>query len=351
LRALLELAWENRLHDLNLSGEVGRPDRRSDVPELPQHLLDLFDNPANKFVTANRAAFRAPVGAAVPASVGQVQWEHLIYAYMVENTRIYEIFQEVLRRLLSGEDLGVPTVDSQVWLRNTEELFFTDPAPFFITNVRSAIRPDLEATRFNAYFRMFGMELNHIKDYKYIKPEASNTGFVTVFEEFCRAVWEGIQNASNQSGPNPTDDAAISNLAEQLHDMLMARRQYGNLSREEFFVVAMMSWFHLTIEANHPIIVDLRADSFSVEQRLFKIGEKVNKPAHKLSKSFFELADAMSRILIQIETATYNNVAAVPALYTAGQSPEDDMRTIITHWSTTTGKNLRERKLEVTVAT
>ena len=54
-----------------------------------------------------------------------ILWDHLIYAYMVENTRIYEVFRRVLHEFLHGEKLGVPgSADSQRWLRVTEELFF-----------------------------------------------------------------------------------------------------------------------------------------------------------------------------------------------------------------------------------
>ena len=35
-------------------------------------------------------------------------WDHLIYAYMVENTRVYEIFRRVLEEYAYGERLGVP---------------------------------------------------------------------------------------------------------------------------------------------------------------------------------------------------------------------------------------------------
>jgi hypothetical protein len=35
-------------------------------------------------------------------------WDHLIYAYMIENTRIYGIFRCVLREFLHGEKLGMP---------------------------------------------------------------------------------------------------------------------------------------------------------------------------------------------------------------------------------------------------
>ena len=233
-------------------------------------------------------------------------------------------------------------------MRNTEELFYKEPASFFIYSLVSSIRPNICSTRRNAYYRMFGMELNNQGDDKkpYEKAKAANTEFVYVFEEFLRKVWIGIINVSNTSGPNPTDNAEIANLAEKLHDMLTTRRQGSNLAREEFFFVSMMSWFQLTLEFDSPIVLSLRAEGTSPEQRLHKIAQRVGLPAHALSKNFFDMPDAISRILIQIETGIYNEAEAVPALYTAvAGGPEADIRTIITHWSITTGHDLKARKV------
>ena len=197
------------------------------------------------------------------------------------------------------------------------------------------------------------MDLNHGTDdnkpYQYIKADAANNEFVATFEEFLGEVWIGMTNCANIAGANPTDDAKIAILAERLHDMFISRRQYGNLSREEFAIVSMMSWFHLTLETNLPIIVDLRAEAEGPEQRLFKIAERVGLPAHGLSKSYFDIANAISEILIQIETSFYNsaNVANIPLLYNpmlAG-SAEPLMRQIITHWSIITGRDMKARKV------
>jgi hypothetical protein len=281
---------------------------------------------------------------------------------MIENTRIYEIFRRVVHEFLHGEKLGVPgtipvsatileTAESQRWLRTTEELFYRDPPSFFISTITSRVRGDIDATRRNAYQRMFGMDLNHGTDdnkpYSYVKAEAANNEFVATFEEFLREVWIGMENVNNTSGGNPTDDAKIANLAERLHDMLRTRREAGNLSREEFNFVSMMSWFHLTLESDLPIIQDLRAQAASPEERLFKIAQRVGLPAHGLSKSYFDIADSISRILTEIETGIFNTRAAAPALYTpdGGGDPEEAMRTIIEYWSRITGREMKARRV------
>jgi hypothetical protein len=344
LSALLELAWNFRDDD-GPSEDLGRPNRRSDLTNMPSEFLDIFP-----IVQVNNG-----VDDKNPQLDDTVIWDHLIYAYMIENTRIYEIFRRVLHEFLHGEQLGDPTVEGQHWLRSTEELFYRDPPHFFSTSITSHVRPEFNATRRNAYWRMFGMDLNHgidgNKPYPYVKGEVSNTDFVSTFEDFLREVWVGITHVSNKTGENPTDNASIANLAENLHDMLTARRESGNLSREEFFFVSMMSWLHLTIDFDSPIVKALRAEASSPEQRLFEIAKRVNLAAPKKADSFFELAEPLSSILIQIETGVYNVEDTVPALYTPAPTtggPEADIRRIITHWSIVTGHDLKTRKVAVT---
>jgi hypothetical protein len=358
LTGLLEQGWNVRNHNGALS--PGHPDHRSDVPGIgitvlpspvlaPPVLAGAVPAPSDPFTTVLSSAIR----------IG-IRWDHLIYAYMIENTRIYEIMGRVVYEFLHGEKLGAPTSPAtQLWLRNTEELFYRDPSPFSITTVTSQLRSDLRASRRNAYQRMFGMDLNHGRDdnqpYSYVKAEASNNEFVATFEEFLREVWVGIVHVGSTSAPNPTDDAKIADLAKKLHDMLITRRQGGNLSREEFVFVAMMSWFHLTVDSSLPIIEDLRAQAASAEQRLFKIAQRVGLPAHGLSQHFFDIADATSTLLLGIETNLLSTAGAVPSLYNPAVAPPggvnvvpDIMKTVINGWSMITGRNLKVPKVALT---
>lgn len=126
--------------------------------------------------------------------------------------------------------------------------------------------------------------------------------------------------------------------------MLTNCRTYGNLSRVELTSVSMMSWFHLTVQDNFPIIASLRAEATSPEQRLFKVAERVGLPAHGLSKSFFDIADPISRILILIETGGLNTLPAAPAPPFA-TNVQEDLNTIITHWSIITGHDMKSGKV------
>ena len=356
LTAVLELAWDRRAD--RQTEELGHPFRRSD---LSSFATTWFGSRALTPPAPTPPAGRPNLNQIINGILGSgcgVLWDHLIYAYMIENTRIYEIFRRVIQEFLYGEKLGVPgalpitgSSPSQQWLRTAEELLYRDPPPFFITTVTSHVRGDIHGTRRNAYQRMFGMDLNHGTDdnkpYPYVKAESANTAFVSTFEEFLREVWIGMENVNNTSGGNPRDDAKIADLAEKLHDMLRTRRETGNLSREEFVFVSCMSFLHLTVDSDLPIIQDLRAQAASPEERLFKIAQRVGLPAHGLSKNYFDIADSISRILIAIETGIFNFPAAAPALYTStgGGDPEEAMRTIIRHWSIITGREMKARRV------
>ena len=183
-------------------------------------------------------------------------WDHLIYAYMIENTRIFEIFDRVLREYEAGERFETPDPDTALWLRSTEALFYRDLGSGSIGSITSSLRGDVRATFRNAHYRLLGLDLNHGLDgnrpYQYNKAIAANRDFVQTFEAFAREVWRGAINASNFSGTNETDDATIADHARRLRDMLNVRRQNGNLLREEFWAVVSMAWFHLAVARTPP---------------------------------------------------------------------------------------------------
>ncbi len=324
LAGLLEAAWEARFKSARRPNSVLRG--------LPRPLLDLV-------------AIERPDYGDYEIETKVIP-DHLIYAYMIENTRIYEIFGRVLREFLHGERLDVPSDETQQWLRATEELFYRDTPPFFGFQLTSYVRPDIRASRRNAYYRMFGMDLTHGFDdgrpYPYEKPAAANRDFVPVFEKFLAEIWRGIINVTNTSGPRTTDDFAIADLANRLSDMLRIRRQRGNLSREEFFFVATMSWLHLTVEFNEsPVVLDLKAEGENAAERLRKIGERVGLPSHARANDFFSLAEPMSRLLIAVEADVFDDSTKVKPLYAEGSPLRKDTGEIITSWSSATGRNLK----------
>src|SRR5919106_1805268 len=151
LIGLLELGWHVQI-DVR-TAPLGHPDNRSDVPAIPIPLISRPSPQPGTPPLPPAMAFTDRLALALSENIGlrEIRWDHLIYAYMIENTRIYEIFRRVVKEFLFGEKLGTPSAATQLWLRNTEELFYRDPPPLSITNISSHIRPDLRATRRNAY--------------------------------------------------------------------------------------------------------------------------------------------------------------------------------------------------------
>ena len=303
---------------------------------------DVFANHASQHIT-------------VLAGKSGRLWDHMIYAYCIENTRVYEVCQRVLAELIHGERLGSLSAAGHRWVRASEELFFRDSVPSLIASLVSSVRPDIRATRRNAYYRMFAMDLNHGTDdnrpYPYTKSDSSNQSFVPTFEALLREIWRGYINATNTSGPNTTDKAVLSELCRRLHEMMSERRRNGNLSREEFVSVAAMSWFHLTLSSNTPILVDLKADASTPEERLRRLGERVGIGTHSRSRSFFTIAEPLSKLLSLIEAGQFDASATVGDLYDPDPANINSLvgitLPIIHHWSVATGHDLKAASVVV----
>jgi hypothetical protein len=283
----------------------------------------------------------------ITACLPNQRWHHLAYAYMVENTRAFEIFDRVVREYEGGERFETPDPDTALWLRTTQALFFKDLGSDYIGSLTNVIRPDGRAIRRNAYYRLLGLDLNHGLDgnrpYPFDKPSAANRDFVPMFESFQREVWRGSVNAANTSGPNDTDNAIISDTVRLLRDMLLVRRINGNLLREEFWAVVTLSWFHLSLMEDTPIVRALKAEAESPAERLRKIGERVSVPMHARSDDYFSMAVPLATVLSFIEADTAQNG---PAYFTppTDQLPTD-VRTVSTHWSRATGHDIKANRV------
>lgn len=369
LAFLAELAWCTRLEKNDVKVEVGWPGHRSDVfgeghsapnrcpkesKENHSKLKDLEDT------VAKLAADQAWDGVKKASGNGGIAHliDHLIYAYIVESTGVVDVFRRVLFELLHGEKLGVPNKDAHNWLRTTEALCFRDPPPYSILAVTSKIRPDADAVRRNAYYRMFGADLPNGPDSQktnYTRADAANQDFFRTLTDFFRELWTAWTNISNTSGTNLTDIGKIRELATRLRDMLLTRRESGNLSREEFVHVAMMSWFHLALDSDTPIITTLKAEATSPEQRLFKLAQRVQaKVDTARAKAYFEIAEPLSDVLIAIERGDFDTDEKATSQYyrkednTGAIKPGylgDQLRTIITHWETVTGGEVKARRV------
>jgi hypothetical protein len=278
-------------------------------------------------------------------------WHHLSYAFILESTGLIEIFAEVVRRLVVGETLGRLTPASVKWLRATEELFFRDPPLFSIAGTVSELRPQARVNRRNAYWRMFGMDLPHAVPARWDgsgqawKADVGeiNVDFRAKWTELLRQVWLGLENNRNSSGANPTDGNYVALLSRALRDMFNDRRRGGLLAREEFAYVTVLSWFHLTLQTNSPIIVDLKADSTSPAERLAQLGQRVGMHPALRSRELFDLAEPMSSLLRAIEIGTFDDAGTAAALFDDGTALALEMREIINQWQSATGERVKER--------
>jgi hypothetical protein len=271
-------------------------------------------------------------------------WDHLIYAYLIENTRILDIFAKVMEACCSCEQLGTLSTESQMFLRTTQALIFSDPPPTTIWNVTGWGCPDEISQRMATYWSMFGIELNHAADiaakHQYAKPAGANVDFIETFEALASMAWRGIVNVHNFAGPNDTDNQAIVSAARRLFCMFAARRQGCNLAREEFRAVAVMSWLHLTVSFDSPIVIDLRAQASCPEERLYRIAQRVGMTAHPRSQALFALAQPFSELLRLIENGGLDNTVQARNLY-ASPGGRSRLESVIGNYSIAMGYDVK----------
>lgn len=277
-------------------------------------------------------------------------WHHLMYAYLIESTGAFEIFTEVVKRLVIGESFGELQGASVRWLRTTEELFFRDPPLFSVAGVVSELRPHGRINRRNAYWRMFGLDLPHpgpstpgasTEPWKAGLGGAYNADFRAKWTELLRQVWLGLENRNNASGANATDASYVVLLCQALRDMMHNRRRGGMLAREEFTYVTALSWFHLTILSDTPIIADLKAQGASPDARLANVASRVGMKAAARTRELELLSEKVSAVLRAIELNLFDTETAAEALYTPPSILTSDMNQIIDLWQSATGDRIK----------
>jgi hypothetical protein len=328
-------------------------------PTSPPSQLDGFGRSGIGLSTTDIPGFSSyPAPGEEPLVPGGLPWDHAAYAMIIESTGVFEILAEVTRRYVIGETLEPPSLHTEQWLRSTEELFFRDPALFHITGITSQFRPDQRVTRRNLYWRLLGMDLPHPLPPGYqaagAEPQpwkrdvgVANVRFHELWIELLRQVWIGYENATNTSGPKPTDPAYIAEICRYLKDMLVMRRLKGLEAREEFVAVTQLSWFHLTVESDTPLVVDLRAQGSDPYDRLVKIGQRVAMQPSPRSWELFQIADLVSAVLRLIELGIFDNTNAAAALYTPSSTLQRDMIRIVDLWEMATGDGIKDQGVRV----
>ena len=281
----------------------------------------------------------------------------LIFAYLIENTRIIPIFERLIHKFMTSEDLGHAGNFTAHWMRNTQALFYKD---MHIPNFRpliSSLLPSFDANRRNAYHRMFGLELSHGNQdnspVPFVKSGHANLGFVPLLENLLREIWQGIINHRNTSGANTTDIVALADSAKLLKDMLLSRRnankdlklyETSSLSKEEFFSVIMLEWFYQIIATNTDLVKELNAEAVMPHERLANLGKQVGITPHSKSRDLFALAPLLAIFLRLTEEGHYDDPQNINALFdpTVANTFAKEMSLIITLWQKTTGRNLKQ---------
>ncbi|WP_276370831.1 hypothetical protein [Chryseolinea sp. H1M3-3] len=298
---------------------------------------------------------------------------HLMYAYLLENTRILQIFERVIERYMNDEELGISNgLSTYNWIHNSERLFFKSDTSK-VSNLRSLIRPSADASRRNAYQRMFGMDLafgdaaSQSDSLAYVRSKSSNQQFIVLFERYLSEIWQGYINARNTSGANTSDTNILVEYAQQLQEMMAARRgdtanntyAHLNLSREEYSSVLMTSWFSFIISYDSPVVNYLSCQSSTIGERLIKIGNKVGIQAHRKCQSLFEMAGSAATILLAIETTGLLDDSAwvgrmlsslnppVPTPLSIEGNFMNAFLTVINNWEKATGHKIKNPEANV----
>lgn len=285
-------------------------------------------------------------------------WDHFLSSYVLENTRMVQIFARVVKEYRTGESLGVPSIATQRWLDTTEALLLGawNPLPLWLST--SSVRTDPEAVRRNAYWRMFGMDLSFGTDDNrpatYARSTASNSTFVRLFEELLYEVWQAMVNLRNVAGVNSADNDRIYAIAQELKYILRSRRQNAVLAREELAAATVVGWLNLTLDSNTSVITDLKSQATSAGDRLRLVGERVGLAAHSKSTSLITMAQDLSILMRTIEADIVTGPEFAWVLYDTvapGPSPVQPLgsytRRVITEWSSAAGRDLKARKAPV----
>lgn len=330
---------------------------QADPLDLTLHIEQVW----NAFTTSRPPHLQRPAGAArtaawsfgdfSPYTPATQAWDHLGYSFVLENTRAVQILRRVVREYRSGEGLGIPSVATQRWLDVTETLLFGAANPLATWLCTSSVRPDPEAVRRNAYWRLFGLDLAFGSDdnrpFAFDKANAANSAFVALFEELLFELWQAISNLRNLVGVNSSDNDRIYRLTEQLAFVLRSRRQEDLLAREELAATTALGWVELTLSADTPVVVDLRAQATSPADRLRLIGERVNLAPHSKSAALFSMCSELSKFLRYVESGAVSGPNFAWLLYQPQSvNPSaigDDSRRVITEWAAATGKDLKAR--------
>ncbi len=285
---------------------------------------------------------------------------HLMYAYMIENTKIFQIFEKVIAKYQMGEDLTIPysnrDVNSRLWIENTNLLFFAN-SPYSVWNESYNNENNFDSVRRNAFYRLFGMDLNHgigennTKPVVYHRANHFNGSFIEQLETFLKLCWQMMINYTNTSNLNTTDLIALQEQANSLRTLLLSRRTTENnmenytmlnLSKVEYHSVVMAEWFNHAISYNSPIVMEMGAEGVTPAERLNRLAQKVGMNSHSKAANFLDLAPLLASLLRLLEMNEVDN-SYLAAIANPLTRPYALITSILYNYQQATGKDLKNQ--------
>lgn len=367
LRSLMEMGWAFRM-DLN-DVPVGDPRNRSDFGMISEdefiRVKPLFDKNHSLFTIpattrgTNSSAYLSDYkkDAYKDDFVGAVIYDHLFYAMLMEVTGIEKAFEEAIKRIYKREIEFNPRNGAMDYVHKTAALWFNGWPFDSPVNPFSTHRPDLQQIKDQAFYRMFGWRQSSSSNGQagdMPSPQTNYVDFYYDFEELAREWWIGFSNQDNTTGSNPTDTDAIRQKAEAIRRRLLAQRDKSFMSLDEYYLVCRASWFHLSLEAECPLLAGLGIKETSAAQSAIALGNKVGVPVHQLSETILRMLDPGSEIMNAIETGIFEQQPT--ALYarefgkgtgtvTANPIIPERMGILVNGWAALTGRDLKARNV------
>jgi hypothetical protein len=275
-------------------------------------------------------------------------WDHLIYAFLIENTGIFDILRKAAELYKSSAQLPpARPLAKQFWFM-VENVVFSPPATICV--LRTAIKSSDETEQRHALYRdTFGLELDRTEPGPHGRaqgPRETSSEFVRALETFLHEAWRGIVQQRSATGVRDINYRKLAISASALHDYMIARRERTDLTLEEFRAVAIMSLLHTALSFNSAVVTALGADAFNCAERLAFIGKLCGIAAHPRANSLFEISRPLSGLLRFVEAGAFSTVPGAQNLCRI-QGFQDLVETVVGLYPEAMGRGLARRDAEI----
>jgi hypothetical protein len=298
IAALVENRWRERAGEVGASPEFAWPEST-----IQQVLIRDFDK---RLIT--------------PAELKQAElWPHLIYAYLIENTGIFEIFQKLSELYRLDSRLPPLKNDSRRFWFMVDSLIFSAPPPMTVLSAGALRGSDEQLERQALYRKVLNLELSNSKEnaqhYQSRTPGTPTGDLISNIGAFLHETWRGIVQARPGSiGSKDVNYQKIVSSANAIRNQLSTQRERSDLSLAEFRAAGIMSLLEVAVSDNTAVVEDLNAMSSSAAERLRLIGKQCGIAPNPRAAALFEIAPHFSVLLRFIETDVFKDAGSVETL-------------------------------------